>query len=88
MKESREAIRAYVLSLIEAKTKLPEGAATAGFDYLASGHVDSMGLIRFVLSLESRYDIEIGEADMLRAEFRTLDGVVALIADKLARSGR
>lgn len=71
----------YVLRLLGKKARLPE-PLPAAFDYMRSGHIDSMGLIKFILEIEAEYGIEIQEADMLQADFRTVDGLIDCIDRK------
>lgn len=78
--------KAFVLSLIEKKAKLPAGF-NESFDYMQSGHIDSMGLIKFMLEIEAKYDIEITEDDMESPSFRTLGGIVSIIDSKLGQHG-
>ena len=74
-----DSIRQFVLKLIEKKAKLPKNGEIDTFNYIDSGHVDSMGLIKFVLDIESHFDIEISESDMESSEFRTVGGLVSII---------
>lgn len=71
----------FVTRLLEKKGKLPSPYEPT-FDYMRSGHVDSMGLIKFMLAIEAEFDIEISEDDMLSPDFRTLGGLVRLIEQK------
>jgi acyl carrier protein len=79
-----EDVAAFVLARIQKKSKLPADVAVDEFDYVESGHVDSIGIIRFVLDLEREFDIEINEADIVSAGFRTVGGLIDLIAAKCA----
>lgn len=74
-------IHAFVVNLIEKKAKLPQ-EYDLSFDFMQSGHIDSMGLIKFILAIESAFDIEISEADMQRQDFKTLGGIVKIIEEK------
>jgi len=76
-------VAAYLTARIQQKGKLPAGTELAGFDYIESGHIDSIGIIRFILDLEREFDIVIGEADIDCADFRTIGGLTALIERKL-----
>jgi len=78
---SRE-VAAFVLGQIEKKAKLPDGVPLEEFDYLESGHLDSIGIIRFVIDLERQFDIALGEADIESTEFRTVGGLISLIERK------
>ena len=74
-----ETIKQCVVRLIERKAKLPKMADIDVFNYIDSGHIDSIGIVKFVLEIESHFAVEISESDMESAEFRTVGGVVAII---------
>lgn len=80
-------VRQFVLGLIEKKAKLPKACDVDSFNYIDSGHVDSIGIIKFVVEIESKYDIEISEADMESPEFKTVGGLVSIIGKKTAFKG-
>lgn len=75
-------IQTFIRHLLEKKGKLPQ-SFNAHTDYIKSGVVDSMGIIKFMLDIEAQYDIEITEEDMESPQFRTLAGIVLLIQNKL-----
>jgi D-alanine--poly(phosphoribitol) ligase subunit 2 len=76
-------IRQFVLALLQKKARLP-----AGFDdftdFVTAGIVDSIGIIKFVLQLESRFEIEILDSDIESPAFRTVRGLVEMIGRKAA----
>jgi D-alanine--poly(phosphoribitol) ligase subunit 2 len=80
-KDMQDSIRTFVLALLEKKSRLPKGFDDAS-DFIKSGIVDSVGIIKFILEIESRFDIEITEADIESDEFRTVQGLVAMIGRK------
>ena len=82
-----DSVRQFVLRLIEKKAKLPKDVDVDSFDYIDSGYIDSLGIIRFILEIESKYDIEISDSDMQSSEFRTVGGLVSLINRKIASKG-
>jgi len=71
------------VSLLQRKGNLPPDFDDST-DFIADGIVDSIGIIKFVLEIESRFGIEIFDADIEAGEFRTLQGLAAMIAAKLA----
>lgn len=75
-------IRLFVLGLLEKKSRLPKDFDDAS-DYIKAGIVDSIGIIKFILELESRFDIEIVDTDIESDEFRSVQGLVAMISRKL-----
>jgi acyl carrier protein len=80
----QDSIRTFVLALLEKKSRLPKGFGDAS-DFIKVGIVDSVGIIKFILEIESRFDIEITEADIESDDFRTVQGLVAMIARKMTR---
>ncbi|MGD2134102.1 MAG: acyl carrier protein, partial [Maricaulaceae bacterium] len=54
------------------------------FDYVDSGHVDSLGLMKFIAALESALDIELTDADIESDRFRLVGGLVALLEERAA----
>ncbi len=78
-----EDIKAYLIKQIEKKSRLPSDCDYAAYDYIDAGHVDSMATVKFVVDIEAHFDIELDEADIESAAFRTLDGLTGIIAGKL-----
>ncbi len=76
----------YVSSLIQKKGKFPANCNIAEFNYIDSGYVDSIAIIKFILDIEAKFDIEISEDDMVSQKFRTVGGLVGLIVSKTAVS--
>jgi len=56
----------------------------SAFNFVDSGHVDSLAIIKFVLDLEEKFDISLSEEDMLDPQFRTIGGLVSIIESKLS----
>ncbi len=78
----QNSIRSFVVELLEKKSSLPKDFNDTS-DFIQTGIVDSMGIIKFILELESRFDIEITETDIESDEFRTVQGIVAMISRKV-----
>lgn len=78
--------RPYILRLLGKKARLPDPLPDA-FDFMRSGHVDSMGLIKFMLEIENEFGIELTEADLLQPAFRTVAGLVACVDARRAALG-
>jgi len=80
-------VRPFILKQITKKAPLPAGVDVDAFDYIASGHVDSIAIMKFVVDLESHFDIEISDADLTAPEFRTVGGLAGLVTRKIAAKG-
>jgi acyl carrier protein len=79
----KDSIKQFVIRLIEKNDKIPENANIDTFNFIDSGYVDSMGLIKFIVDIEACYDIEIGDSDIELPEFKTVGGLVAIIEKKI-----
>jgi D-alanine--poly(phosphoribitol) ligase subunit 2 len=79
----QETIKGFIMELLKKKSRLPNGFNNAT-DFIHSGIVDSIGIIKFVLELESRFAIEISDIDIESDEFRSVQGLVSMIERKVA----
>lgn len=75
-------IRPFVLKLLGKKSRLPKDFDDAD-DFIKAGIVDSIGIIKFILELESRFNIEITETDIESDGFRSVQGLVTMINRKM-----
>lgn len=78
-----DSVKKFVIQLIEKKTKLAKDADLDSFNYIDTGYVDSLGIIKFVVDIESRFDIEISDDDIESPGFRTVGGIVSIISSKI-----
>ena len=74
----------FVLGLIEKKARLPVGVDVPAFNYIDSGYVDSIEIIKFVVDIEAAFNVEISDADLESPEFRTVGGLISMIGGKIA----
>jgi acyl carrier protein len=80
-----EDIRQFIVKSIGKKAKLPRYIDIDSLNYIDSGYVDSLGIIKFVADIEAAYDIEISDSDIESPEFRTVGGLISIICSKLNR---
>ena len=79
----REEIESFIVALLEKKQRLPDSENIGTYRYLEVGHIDSLGVMNFILQLEDHFNLEISDDDMLSEDFQTIDGLVKLILSKL-----
>jgi acyl carrier protein len=72
-----------LVQAVEKRTPLPADIEIDPFNYVETGHVDSIEMIRFVLEIESEFGIEITAGDMELAGFKTIGGLASMINAKL-----
>lgn len=54
----------------------------AGENLLAQGIIDSMGILKLVSFLEDRFQIQVGDAEMVPEHFESIDAVCAFVQKK------
>lgn len=82
---SEEAIKDFILKYISKKGKLPKDIDIDKFNYIDTGYVDSMGILKFVVELEQEFDIQISDDDIMLQEFKTIGGLVGIINKKAGK---
>jgi len=78
-----EEIKKFIVNYIEKKGNLPKNVDLDNFNYIESGYIDSMGIIKFVVELESKFNVQITDEEMISSSFKTIGGLVSLIEKKL-----
>ena len=72
-------IRAFIVDLLKKKGPLPDIADIGEFNYVTSGHIDSLGMMKFLLQIESKYDFEFGDKELEYEGIRTPNGMAAIV---------
>ena len=62
---------------------LEGGLEKQDYRYLDEGHVDSIGLIQFILEVEEIFDISLTSQDTKSDQFRTIKGLGQIVEKKL-----
>ena len=75
-----EFIKAY---LNEIKPITLNDEEMISYRYLDAGHIDSFGLIQFIMAIEEEFNITLEAADTESDEFRYVGGLVDIIESKL-----
>jgi len=60
-------------------------AKNVNIDYLKKGYIDSLGFIKFVVSIEKKFKIKFNQKDFINRKFRTTKGLAAIINNKLEK---
>lgn len=83
-KPSKEQITDFVIGLIEENGKLPLGVDVSNFNYIDTGYVDSIGIVKFIVEIDEEYGVEINSSDIEKNDFRTIGGITNMIIEKLS----
>ena len=57
-------------------------------DLYEGGFVDSIGVIQLLAFLETEFQVQIPEEDLLSADFSRIEGIARIIQRQLAHAGR
>jgi acyl carrier protein len=77
-----EEIKQFIIKYISKKGKLPENINIDEFNYIDTGYIDSMGILKFITEIEQKFDIQIDDNDILLPDFKKIGGLVRIIEKK------
>ena len=78
-----EDAKIFIVDYVERNGKIPDDIFLDTFNFVKSGHIDSIGLFKFVVDIESKFDIEISDEDLMSPQFMTIGGLVSIISEKM-----
>lgn len=78
----QQKIKEYIVRLLEQKGPIPSDTSVDDYAFLDNGHIDSLGLMKFLVAVEKEFGIELTENDIMSKQFRTVSGLAKLIAEK------
>ncbi|UZE97561.1 acyl carrier protein [Alkalimarinus alittae] len=76
-------VRDFIVSLLEKKQAIPAVLDINDYRFMESGHIDSLAVMKFILQIEDKFDIEISDEDMLSQQFQTVGGLSAIVNEKI-----
>lgn len=76
-------VRHQIVVLLERRGPLAEGRDHGRYRFLDNGHVDSFGLVEFILEVEEYFGIRLSPEDTQSDEFRYVDGLAGIVREKL-----
>jgi acyl carrier protein len=80
MNDAAESVRDFLISGLYWQG--PRSELAGDLPLIANRVIDSMGLLRLVAWLEEQFAIRIEDIEVVPANFGTIDGIAAMIADK------
>ena len=81
--KTAEDIRAFLIERIQRKKLFDADCDIDNFDYIKSRHVDSMGVMMFVIDVEAKFDVEFSDDEIASDRFRTIAGLTRMIEEKI-----
>lgn len=78
-----KSVRKFIIEGIEKKAPLPTGCDLDAFNFIDSGHVDPMGIKKFILDIEHEFNVDIAPLEMESTIFRTIGGLTRMVETKM-----
>lgn len=75
-------VREFVIDYLQKEYTFPSLADAEAINYIESGYIDSIGLIKFVVELEDEFGIEFTDEELESPDFRTTGGLIKLAEEK------
>lgn len=76
-----ESISDFVLKYLQKEYTFPDDDVDA-INYVKSGYVDSLAMIKFVVELEDKFSIEFSDDELSLPDFKIVGGLIKLIESK------
>lgn len=83
MNTNKDEIQKYIIKKIEAIHALPNNIDYNTFNYIKSGHIDSIAIIRYILEIECYFDIQLNDDMLDNKHFHTISGATDIIYDRI-----
>tara|TARA_B100000780_G_scaffold278937_1_gene254485 strand:+ start:112 stop:378 length:267 start_codon:yes stop_codon:yes gene_type:complete len=55
------------------------------FDFISSGHIDSIEILKFIFEIENKFKISFRPTDTVSRNFKTIKGLRSIILKKLSK---
>jgi acyl carrier protein len=73
----------FILAELSRKGRIAADTDVDSLNYRQAGYIDSIGLIKFILTLEREFDIEFSEEEVGSDAFRVVGTLAGLIETKM-----
>ena len=83
--EMKETIKQFIIDELERKQAIPPSINIDEYRFLDVGHIDSLGTMKFIITIEDKFDIELSQEDIASEEFRTVGGLVSMVERRLQK---
>lgn len=79
-------IKDEVIQYLETSKPIPGNSndEKLGCFYLDDGVIDSMGIVKMIAEMETKYDIEFAQEDLQSFDFQKVGGLISIIEKHIA----
>jgi acyl carrier protein len=76
-------IQNYITAQLVKKKPIPENVNIGDFNFIESGHINSLSTMKFIITLEDKFNVELTGDDIASNNFKTVNGLTNIIFNKL-----
>ena len=87
MKPLEKKIYTFIVNYLSSISPVPyqDKRSILQYRYLDVGHIDSFGIINFILAIEDEFSISLTPKDTESDEFRNIEGLIKTITKRLEK---
>lgn len=74
-------VKQFIIEQLEVYGPIPETDIDK-FNFIESGHIDSLGIMKFMIALEAEFAIKFSDEELLSDDFKTVAGLTKLVECK------
>lgn len=76
-------VKEFILNYLQKEYEFPENVDVLTLNYVESGYVDSMGLLKFIAELEAEFEIEFTDDELEKQEFKVIGLLIDMVERKI-----
>jgi acyl carrier protein len=80
-----KSIRNVILNNLQKEYTFPDDEIDT-INYVESGYIDSLAMLKFVVALEDKFGIEFSDDELSLPDFKLVGGLIKLIESKVGQN--
>ena len=76
-------VEEYILDTLQREYSFKEGVDLDALDYVAEGYMDSLGLVQFIVELESEFNISFSDEELSSSDFKIVGKLIKMVERKM-----
>lgn len=79
-----EKVKSFIVGQLEAYGPI-NTEDLDNYNFIDNGHIDSLGVMKFMIALEAEFDVKFSDSELLSDDFRSIGLLAKLITNKLSK---
>ncbi|WP_127015404.1 acyl carrier protein [Anoxybacter fermentans] len=73
----------FIINRLQQKYTIDKNIDIETLNYVESGYIDSLGIIKFIVEIEDEFGIEFSDEEIADPSFKTVGGLIKLVERKV-----